>query len=99
MPVSAPAPPPHREEMMRPLARRSVLLSPLALSLLAGCAPSSQRVVFNDIRFTDKPPLRIDCAAIEIVHDFKPTLQTPNVEHLFPVPPERAMENWARDRL
>jgi len=67
--------------------------------LLVACETPPQRPVFPDIRFTDKPPLRIDAGSVEIERVFRSTLQSPQVEHLFPVSPERAMENWARDRL
>jgi hypothetical protein len=85
--------------MKRSFQRRSLLLSPLALAVLAGCSSTPQRPTFIDIRFTDRPRLRIYCAAIDVVDDFRPTLQDPHVEHLFPVTPEHALENWAHDRL
>jgi hypothetical protein len=73
----------------------------LAGALLLGACETTPppRPTYPDIRFTDAPPLRIDAATVEIVRQFRPTLQPPQVEHLFPVPPERAMENWALDRL
>jgi hypothetical protein len=70
---------------------------PLALAGEGDCSPP--RPAFPDIRFTAKPPLRIDAAGVDIVRVFRPSLQAPQVEHLFPVTPERAMENWALDRL
>ena len=30
---------------------------------------------------------------------YQAPFKSPNVDHLFPVPPSRALENWARDRL
>jgi hypothetical protein len=70
-----------------------------AILLLAACAPVPQRPVFPDIRFTDRPPMRIDAASIDVIREFRAPLQPPFVDHLFPVTPERAMENWAQDRL
>lgn len=81
------------------MTRRALLLAAVATLALAACETPPLRPVFADIRFTDKPPLRIDAAAVDVERQFRPTLGPPNVEHLFPVPPERAMENWARDRL
>ncbi len=79
------------------MKRRAFLLAVLTL---AACeTPPPPRPTFPDIRFTERPPMRIDAAAIDIERQFRPTLRPPNVEHLFPVSPERAMENWARDRL
>lgn len=54
---------------------------------------------FADIRFTNERPMRFDAASVELVKDFKPTFRSPEVEHLFPVPPELAVENWVHDRL
>ena len=68
--------------------------------LLGGCeGPSAARPNFPDIRFTDRPPLRLDVASVEVVDRFVPSFKEPNVEHLFPVTPARAAGNWARDRL
>jgi hypothetical protein len=78
--------------------RRIFLVASAAI--LAGCETSPPpRPVFPDIRFTGKPPLRIDAAALDVERVFRSTLRTPHVEHLFPVSPEQAMEQWARDRL
>jgi hypothetical protein len=71
----------------------------LLLGPLAGCETPATKPSFPDIRFTDEPRLRLDVAAVEIENDFHPSFHAPNVEHLFPIPPEHAMENWARDRL
>jgi hypothetical protein len=69
------------------------------LATLTGCPPTATRPSFPDIRFTDEPKLRLDVASIQIIDDYHPTFQAPNVDHLFPVPPQRAAENWAHDRL
>jgi hypothetical protein len=71
----------------------------VSLGLLAGCASPPPRPSFPDIRFTNERPLRIDAASIEVVKDFRPSFKSPEVEHLFPVPPELAIENWVHDRL
>ncbi|HEY0523244.1 MAG TPA: hypothetical protein VGD08_07635 [Stellaceae bacterium] len=84
------------------LSRRALLmLAPAAGAAvaLAGCDRPVSRPIFGDLRFTDRPPIRLDVAAIDVVHNFKPSFHEPFVEHLFPVPPERAAENWAHDRL
>ncbi len=82
------------------MKRRAFLLAGAAALTLAACESSPPpRPTFPDIRFTERPPMRIDAAAVDIERQFRPTLRPPNVEHLFPVSPERAMENWARDRL
>ena len=84
--------------MNRPLTRAAFIGLAL-IAALAGCDTPATRPVFPDIRFTDQPKLRLTVAAVDIQDEFHPTFQPPNVEHLFPVPPLRAAENWARDRL
>jgi hypothetical protein len=78
--------------------RRNFLLASTLLLVACESGPPP-RPTFPDIRFTGEPPLRIDAAGVDIVRVFRPSLQAPQVEHLFPVAPERAMENWALDRL
>jgi hypothetical protein len=80
-------------------ARPAAVAALAVLGILAGCASLPPRPSFPDIRFTNEAPLRIDAATIEVVADFKPSFKPPEVEHLFPVPPELAIENWVHDRL
>jgi hypothetical protein len=67
--------------------------------VLAGCTTAPPRPDFPDLRFTAEPPLQIDVASLEVQPAFQMTFREPHVEHLFPVTPERALENWAHDRL
>jgi hypothetical protein len=78
--------------------RRRLLLAGL-LALVAACAAPPSRPTFPDIRFTDAPAIRLDVAALDVREEYQPPFRAPNVDHLFPVPPMRAAENWARDRL
>jgi hypothetical protein len=71
----------------------------LIAALLGACERDAARPVFPDIRFTDRPPIRLDAASVEVVDQFRPSFKEPNVEHLFPVTPAQAAGNWARDRL
>ena len=75
----------------------------LALALVVTAAACSSEPApppkFADIHFLALPPFRLDVSQIQIDTRFQPTFQEPNVEHEFPVPPQRAMENWAHDRL
>src|SRR5271166_2639491 len=84
--------------MIRSL-RPVLLVSFVLAGVLIGCDTPATRPVFPDIRFTDLPKLRLDVAAIDLQDEFKPTFQAPDVEHLFPVSPQHAMENWVHDRL
>ena len=71
----------------------------LGLLLLVGCETAATRPNFPDIRFTSQPRMRVDVAAIDLQNAFHASFRAPNVEHLFPIPPEHAMQNWAEDRI
>lgn len=80
----------------------SLRLKIVAISLLAGlaaCDTSPPRPTYPDIRFISEAPIRLAVSTIDVRSEYKPTFQSPHVEHLFPVPPAQAAENWARDRL
>lgn len=77
------------------------LLSFTGLLAFAGtaCTYEGPPSRFPDIRFDHEPPIRFNVAKIEIVDSFQPTFHAPDVEHEFPVPPERALESLAKDRF
>lgn len=80
----------------------SLRLKILAIAVLAGltaCTTAPPRPTYPDIRFTNEAPIRLAVSAIDVRNEYKPTFQSPHVEHLFPVPPAQAAENWAHDRL
>ncbi len=84
---------------MRTSFLRLLILAFALAGMLVACDTPPPRPSYADIRFTDEPPIRLAVAAIDIASNFKPSFQSPDVEHLFPVPPARALENWAHDRL
>jgi len=84
---------------MRFSSLRFILVTLVLAGALTACESPPPRPTFPDIRFTGEPPIRLAVGAIDVQSSFKPTFQAPHVEHLFPVPPARAMENWAHDRL
>ena len=75
----------------------------LAVALVAASAACSSAPPpppkFADIHFLALPPFRLAVSQIQVETQFQPTFQEPDVEHEFPVPPQRALENWAHDRL
>jgi hypothetical protein len=85
--------------MPTPFRPRLLALALAVASLLAGCETTPPHTTFPDIRFTAEPPIGLEVAAIDIRNDYQPSFRAPHVEHLFPVPPARAAENWAHDRL
>jgi hypothetical protein len=81
---------------------RSLHLLVIAFALagtLAACTSPPPAPTFPDIHFTGEPPIRLAVSTVEVQSNFRPSYQPPHVEHLFPIPPERALENWAHDRL
>ena len=80
---------------VRGCLRAAVLL----LSLAAACETPVEQREFSEITFGHLPPISLDVAAIDIVVAYQPSLQAPNVEYEFPVPPASAAERWAADRL
>jgi hypothetical protein len=76
------------------------LFSPMvAILLLTACESAPPRPNFPDIHITGEAPIRLAVGGVDIRNDYKASFQPPHVEHLFPIPPAHAMENWAHDRL
>ena len=71
----------------------------LGLALLAGCETQVPSQRLPDLTFAHLPPLNLAVQRIETASRFVPSLRAPNVEHAFPVPPARALETWASQRL
>lgn len=86
------------------LPRLSSLLRPLALLLVAvtvtACATDGPpRRGIPELRFTNLPPLQLAAQGPQINSLYVSPLRNPNVEHLMPVSPERAIRQWVQDRL
>lgn len=84
------------------LSRRRVLIGLTALAAvgLAACtsdAPPPR--AFPELRFTTQPPLVFAAQGPVIDNQARLPGIDPHVEHLMPLPPHRAVEVWARDRL
>lgn len=80
------------------ISRRLALCLPFVLGL-AACSHEPPPARFPDIRFNTEPPIQLDVARVELVSAFQPSFAPPEVEHEFPVPPQRALENLCKDRL
>jgi hypothetical protein len=84
---------------MRSLLTAAALAVAAALTLSA-CAtePPPQRA-FADLRFNTQAPLSFGTQGPEIINNFRPPMGDPHVEHLMPLPPEKAIRTWVADRL
>ena len=80
------------------MLRRSSLLI-LVLGMLAGCTAEPPPARLAEMTFTNLPKIQLEVASIEIVDEYNPPFQPPNVEHKMPVPPASAARRWAEDRL
>ena len=85
------------------LATRRAVLAGLAAAAatgtLGGCNTPPERYEFPELTYAHLPPIRLNVAVIDVLDSYHPPMAAPNVEHLFPTPPAKAMERWARDRL
>lgn len=67
--------------------------------LLAACETPAPAQKLPDLTFAHLGALNLNVATLEVVSDYHAPLKKPNVEHLFPTPPDHALKRWARDRL
>jgi hypothetical protein len=86
----------------RPFRLPAALLLPLLLVAvgvtLSGCeAPG--RVQLPDLTFQHERPILLAVGTIEFVDRYVPPYAAPNVEHLFPIAPAKAVRNWVKARL
>lgn len=65
----------------------------------AACASPPPPARFPDLTYGHLGKFTFDVARIDLISEYKPTYQRPNIEHTFPVVPEQAMRRWAEDRL
>lgn len=78
---------------------RTAALALVGVFLLAACSTPEPLPNFQDLRFTNKGAISFRADEKVVMSDFEPSFQSPFVEHLMPLPPERALRTWAEDRL
>ncbi len=76
---------------------RRITLSIIVL-LAAACAKPPQ-LIYPEIVFRDREPIRIAAAALEVIDQYRPPLAAPHVEHLSPALPAIVFRHWAEQRL
>lgn len=85
---------------MQHMTSRRRFLVGSSLTVLAACGSGPPpRPSFDDIHFIGAPPIRLDVAAIDIVHEYQPKFEPPHLEEKLPIPLPHVVENWAHDRL
>jgi hypothetical protein len=81
------------------LSRRNALSLLLAGGALAACSTQPPRPRFPDLTYGHLGQFTFDVARVEISSEYKAPFASPNVDHLFPTPPDRILRRWAEDRL
>ncbi len=65
----------------------------------ASCEKPVQTQTFPELTFSYIKPLRLNVGTVEVISEYESPVKAPNVEHLFPTTPEKALRRWAADRL
>jgi hypothetical protein len=85
------------------LSRRTLLqglaVTGLAVPLLSACGTPPPPQTFAELRWAHLPPITLAVQGIEVTSTFQSTGKDPYVEHLMPLPPEKAVRTWVADRL
>lgn len=74
-------------------------LSAASVLLLGACETPLPVQKLPELTYGHLQTFRLDAAKIEVESVYQPSMRPPDVEHLFPTPPERALRQWASDRL
>ncbi len=85
---------------MHRLFSQSLPFLVLAAGLVAAaCQMQPERNQFADLTFQHMTPIRLDVRDIVVEQAYQAPLESPNVDHDFPVKPMDAAVRWAEDRL
>ena len=74
-------------------------LSAASVLLLGACETPLVVQKLPELTYGHLPSFLLDVATIEVESAYRPSMRPPDVEHLFPTPPEKALRRWASDRL
>lgn len=86
--------------MNQSVQRLALMVMPAILVLaLAGCETPVEVQKFPELTFAHLPQIKLDVAHVEVVAKYRPPMKAPNVDHLLPTPPIKALRRWAADRL
>jgi hypothetical protein len=67
--------------------------------LLTACQASSPQVSFPTMTFKHLPTIKLRVVDIQLVSNFERNADMPHVAHRFPISPEKALIQWATDRI
>lgn len=81
------------------IRKSSMIVVAAAALLLGSCRTPPSEVRFPEITFGHQAPFTLTASRIDVDSRYQPPMRAPNIEHLVPVPPERALRRWAQDRL
>ena len=81
------------------MKRYWVAICAVLVVALAGCQTTPPPPRFPELTYAQLGVMKLDAERIEVATEYQAPLRAPNIDHLFPIPPERAMRRWAQDRL
>lgn len=72
----------------------------LGLFFLTACVSGGSRPVsLTDLSFMPAEKIILDVKRIEIASAYQPSFMPPNIEHLVPLAPEKAIRQWVESRF
>ena len=77
----------------------TIACAAMVLSVLAACETPPPELTFPELTYAHLGQMRLQVGTVNVHSKYRSPMQAPNVEHLFPVSPERALRQWAADRL
>jgi len=83
--------------MIKKLYSRILIFA--AVLLLAACQANLPPEQLPEMTFKHLSPIQLRVIDIQLVSNFKRSADAPHVAHKFPVSPEKALIQWAEDRL
>lgn len=66
---------------------------------VAACATTPPPAKFPDLTYSHLPSINLVGSAVQVDSRYRSPMAPPNVEHLIPTSPSKALNQWARDRL
>lgn len=83
--------------MIKPM--KTLVAALAAMAALVACETPVEVEKFPELTYTHLAPFRLNALTVEVKSEYRPPLAAPNVDHLFPTPPKKALQRWAGDRL